>query len=418
MRVETLSIGTELVAGNIIDTNAAWLAQALRPLGLTVDRHAALPDDLASLVVYLRDFRRRAAGPVCLLATGGLGPTLDDLTREAVATAFDAPLTENADCRCDIEEMFRNRGWNMAASNLLQALIPAGAAPLRNSCGTAPGFHLACESVHVFVMPGVPAEMKAMFASGVMPALRALVPPGRVVAERMIRTFGMGESSLGQAIAPLMAAGRNPEVGTLASEGMVTVRVRVVADSQAEACQLLDRDETEVCCLLGEVVLGCDGDLLPEVAVRLLRQAGATLALAESCTGGLIAKLITDVSGASDVFLDGLVTYTNQAKVARLGVPAEWIAAHGAVSEPVAQAMANGARTSSGSTYALATTGIAGPTGGSPEKPVGLVFLALAGPEGTEVVRLLLPGDRDRVRHRAAMAALNLLRLRLLKRAR
>lgn len=416
MRVETLSIGTELVAGNIIDTNAGWLAQALRPLGLTVDRHTALPDELASLVAYLRDFRRRADGPVCLLATGGLGPTLDDLTREAVAEAFDAPLAENADCRRDIEEMFRSRGWNMAASNLRQARIPAGADPLHNSCGTAPGFHLAAGGLHVLVMPGVPAEMRVMFASGVLPVLRTLVPPGRVVAERMIRTFGLGESSLGQAIADLMAAGRKSEVGTLASEGLVTVRVRVVADSEREARELLDRDETEVRRRLGEVVIGCDGDLLPDTVVRLLRQAGSTLAVAESCTGGLIAKLVTDVSGASDVFTEGLVTYANTAKVARLGVPAELIAAHGAVSEPVARAMAEGARTSSGTAYALAATGIAGPTGGSPDKPVGLVFLALAGLEGTEVTRLVLPGDRDRVRHRAAMAALNLLRLRLLRR--
>lgn len=415
MQVETLSIGTELVAGNIIDTNMAWLAQALRPLGLTVARHGALPDELGTIVDYLRDVRRRAGGPLCLLVTGGLGPTLDDLTREAVAAAFDAPLAVNADCRRDIEELFRKRGWPMASSNLLQAQIPARAAPLHNSCGTAPGFHLVAGPVHVFVMPGVPVEMKAMFESGVLPVLRTLVPAGRVVAERMIRTFGMGESSLGQTIAPLMAAGRNPEVGTLASEGLVTVRARVVADSEAEARELLDRDEAEVRRLLGDVVFGRDADTLPAAVVRMLRAAAATLVTAESCTGGLIAKMITDVSGASDVFLQGWITYANAAKTAQLNVPAELVAAHGAVSEPVARAMADGARAASGAAYAVATTGIAGPTGATADKPVGLVFMAVAGPLGTEVTRQQFPGDRDRVRHRAAMATLNLLRLRLLK---
>jgi len=345
--------------------------------------------------------------------TGGLGPTLDDVTREAVARALDAPLTENAECRNAIEAMFRTRGWTMAQSNLRQAMIPAGAAPLENSCGTAPGFHLESEGLHVICMPGVPAEMQAMFADHVVPILRSLVGPGSVICERIIRTFGMGESRVGELIADLMAHGRNPQVGTLASSGLVSVRIRATAASEGDAVAMLDKDEASVRESLGHIVIGRDGDLLPQVVARLLTERRATLAVAESCTGGLIGAMVTDVPGASRFLVEGVIAYANDAKTRRLDVPADLLETHGAVSDPVARAMAGNLRRSAGTTYALATTGIAGPTGGTPDKPVGLVFIALAGPEGTSVHRAVFPGDRVRVRQRAAMAALNLLRLRL-----
>ena len=415
LTAETLTVGSELLAGNIVDTNATWLATRATGLGITLDRHTALPDRLDDLVAFLRDFRRRATTPTCLLVTGGLGPTRDDLTRDAVARAFDAPLEESAECREAIEAMFRRNRWPLAESNYRQAMIPRGASPLPNSCGTAPGFHLAEGDLHVVCVPGVPAEMRTMFDDHVMPILRPLAAGNRVICERMLHTFGMGESSLGQRIAEFMVEGRNPEVGTLACEGLVRIRMRATAETTDNATALLDRDEGAMRRALGDVVFGRDGDGLSEVVVRLLADRGASVTTAESCTGGLIAKMITDVSGASDVFAEGLVTYANGAKVARLGVPEELLTARGAVSEPVVRAMAEGARDRAGATYALATSGIAGPTGGTPDKPVGLVHLALAGPDGTESVHRIMHGDRGRVRRRAALTALNLLRLSLLK---
>lgn len=416
MHTETLSIGSELLAGSWLDTNGAYLADRLARLGLAVARHTVLPDDLEPLVEHLADVRRRASRPAFVLVTGGIGPTLDDVTRQAVAAAMDAPLTENAECRTTIEEMFRHRGRPMSPSNLRQAMIPAGATVLPNSCGTAPGFHLERDGVHVFTMPGVPAEMKVMFADCVESVLRRLAPAGTAVCERVLHTFGAGESAVGERIAELMAAERNPRVGTLAADGMISIRLTATAADEDQGRQMLDRDEAAVRRELDELVVGRDDERLPQVIAALLAGRGATLAVAESCTGGLIAEMITDVPGASAFFIEGLVTYANKSKTLRLGVPEELIRTHGAASNAVARAMAEGACASARATYALATTGIAGPTGGSADKPVGLVFIALAGPEGTASQRMLFPGDRERVRRRAALTALNLLRLRLLGR--
>jgi nicotinamide-nucleotide amidase len=372
-----------------------------------------MPDDLPALVRFLRDFQARCAGPAFLMVTGGLGPTLDDKTRDAAAEAFDAPLAENAACREAIETLFHQRGWPLAESNYRQAFIPQGATPLPNSCGTAPGFYVSQGGTHMFAMPGVPAEMFAMFTDHVQPILAGLLPQRGVVAERMIHTCGMGESSLGQVIADLMVDGRNPQVGTLASSGLVRVRLRASAATEAEAAELLGRDEATIRQLLGDVFIGPEG--MAENILSMLKSLDATLAMAESCTGGLIGKMLTDVPGASDVLIEDVVTYANRSKIARLGVAEELIAAHGAVSEPVVRAMAEGVRTTSGATYTLATTGIAGPGGGTDEKPVGTVWIAVCGPEGTEAARWSLPGDRDSVRRRTALMALNLLRLQLVK---
>ncbi|NLX58875.1 MAG: competence/damage-inducible protein A [Phycisphaerae bacterium] len=414
MHTETLSVGTELTSGSTIDTNVAWLAGQLAQLGLTIRRHTTLPDDLASLVAHVRGLRAGASEPTLLVVTGGLGPTLDDLTRDAVAAALELPLVEDTACRQAIEAMFRHRGWPMASSNLRQAQLPQGATALPNSCGTAPGFYVHSDRLHIVVMPGVPYEMKAMYAEQVEPIVRRLAPGGRVVAARILHTFGLGESTVGQTIADNMARGRNPNVGTTAASGMVSVRIWASAASADEAAAMLDAEEADLRRKLGHAVVGCGEEGLPQAVAQLLTTSGATAAVAESCTGGLVSKLLTDVPGSSAFFLETAVTYTNAAKTARLGVPTEWIAQHGAVSEPVARSMAEGMRSLSGADYALATTGIAGPSGGTDAKPVGLVFVALASADGTVVRRLHLPGDRDRVRHRTALAALNLLRLRLL----
>jgi len=416
MHTETLSVGSELVTGITADTNIAWLAGRLARLGLSIRRHTILPDHLDDLAAHVRRLRQEARQRTLLLVTGGLGPTLDDLTRQAVAAAMDAPLAESAECRKAIEEMFNRHGWTMAQSNLRQALIPQGGTPLPNSCGTAPGFYLPRNHLHVFALPGVPSEMKAMYTEQVEPMLRKLAPGERVVCRRTLHTFGLGESAVGQLIAEHMAPGRKVQVGTTAASGLVSIRLRAAASCEAEAHRMLDQEGATLCGKLGQVYVGRDNERLPEVVARLLSEAGATLAVAESCTGGLIAMMMTDMPGASKFFIEGVVAYANQSKVIRLGVPAELIdrpPKHGAVSEPVARAMAEGLRRSRQVTFALATTGIAGPTGGTPDKPVGLVYVALAGPGRTEVLRLNLVGDRSRIRRRASLAAINLLRLRL-----
>ncbi len=415
MHTETISIGSELTSGATVDTNASWLARQLARLGLAVARHTTLPDSMAPLVTQLRSLRTHLARPAVVIVTGGLGPTLDDITREAVADAFDAPLLENPECRKVIEEIFRQRGWKFAASNLRQALIPTGAEVLPNPRGTAPGFYLVRDDVHLFSMPGVPSEMTGMFTEQVVPRLQKLTGGTAVILERILHTFGLGESTVGETIAAHMTRGRNPEVGTTVADGLVSIRIRASAATETEALALLNREAAALTPLLGEIYVGSDDDRLPQVVARLLTARHETLAVAESCTGGLMSKLITDVSGASAFFIEGTITYANEAKTALLAVPAEMIRQHGAVSDPVARAMAEGMRSAAGTTYALSATGIAGPAGGTPTKPVGLVFVALAGPRGTTALQLSLPGDRDRVRQRAALAALNLLRLELLK---
>lgn len=412
MITETLSIGSELTAGSTVDTNAAWISKQLARYGLLVSRHTILPDEMAAIVSFISALRRRSdAEPVVLVISGGLGPTLDDLTRDAVAGALGIATSECPACRAAIEEMFHRRGWPMAANNLRQAHLPTGSEALPNDRGTAPGFYICQGGLHIFSMPGVPNEMKAMFAQQVEPRLKLIAPPGAVVLERTLHTFGQGESTVGQKIERFMVEGLNPAVGTTVSNGMVSVRLRATSASAEIAERVLAETSAAIIEIVGETYVGTDDETLPVVVARMLTERGETLSVAESCTGGLLSKMLTDLPGATRYFMEGLVTYANEAKIARLGVAADLIAANGAVSEPVARAMAEGLRRQSGTTYALSVTGIAGPGGGSAEKPVGLVFIGLAGPGGTQAIKPLMPGDRDHIRIRSALAAMNLLRL-------
>lgn len=415
MHTETLSVGSELTAGSTIDTNAAWISKQLARHGLLVSRHTILPDQMELLIDFLADLKLRSQSmPILLLISGGLGPTLDDMTRDAVAGALGVETREYAECRQFIEELFRRRNWPMAASNLRQAMLPVGSEALSNDRGTAPGFYIRQNNLHVFSMPGVPNEMKAMFAAQVEPRLKAIVPPGAVVMERTLHTFGEGESSVGQKIESFMAEGLNPSVGTTVACGMVSIRLRARGDSAGQAHELLETTSRKIIDAVGDIYVGSDEETLPVVVGRLLTERGETLAVAESCTGGLLSKLLTDMPGATSYFMEGVVTYANAAKISRLGVPADLLSAHGAVSEPVARAMAEGLRRQAQTTYALSITGIAGPGGGSAEKPVGLVYVALACPGGaTEVIKPRMPGDREHIRMRSALAALNLLRLKI-----
>lgn len=406
-----ISIGSELTLGQSVDTNAAWLAEQLAGQGIRCERHVTVPDELPTI----REVLQQAADACDLIVvTGGLGPTDDDLTREALAVARGVELETDAACLEQIREFFARRGHAMPRRNEGQARIPRTGRAMANTCGTAPGIYVELKGTPCYALPGVPFEMKTMFARDVLPELRAAAA-GRVLRCRRLWCFGMHEAAIGERLRDLMAPGRNPAVGTTAELGVIGVRISASGDSAGEADALLDETETEVHARLGKVVFGRDSDSLASVVGAQLAARGETVSTAESCTGGLIAKLLTDVPGSSAYFLGGAVTYTNELKERMLGVPSELLSSLGAVSEPVARAMAQGARDKCGTTYGLAVTGIAGPTGATPDKPVGLVFFGLATPAGVTTRELRFGSDAPRtvIRGRAARAALNLLRLEL-----
>lgn len=412
MKATIVSVGTELASGQCIDTNSAWIAARLTGAGVQVSHHVTVGDDQADL-----------ADAVCsalhscqlVIITGGLGPTLDDLTREALAEALESPLAEDAEALRQVEAFFARWQRPMPESNRRQAMIPGGCGVIPNPRGTAPGIHYTCGDTHLFALPGVPGEMKLMFEQSVTPVL-AKAAAGRCTFLRRLSCFGIPEAKLGDILADMMVRDRNPLVGTTASEAVLSVRILATGADEAEARRLLDADAAAVGERLGAFIFGEEEETLQDAVAKLLIQQRKTVATAESCTGGLLAKCLTDIAGSSAYFLRGFITYSNEAKVQDLGVPADIIAAHGAVSEEVAKALAEGCRRRTGSDFALSITGIAGPSGGSPEKPVGLVYIALASDEPCEVKRVLL-GDhltRNEVRDRACKAALNMLRLRLI----
>ncbi len=404
-----VSIGTELALGQTVDTNSAWLAHRLRALGIRPTRHATVADEEPDIVAVLR---QAADAADLVLVTGGLGPTADDLTRHALAAVAGVPLEEHAPSLAHLHAFFGARGRMMPPANAVQALIPRGARALPNAVGTAPGIAIRLGRTPCYALPGVPLEMYAMFTGSVEPELRAATA-GAVLLCRKLNTFGLGESELGALIADLMARGRNPEVGTTAGYGVVGVRINAAGPDETTARRMLDQAEAELRARLGEIVFGVDDETLAVVVGRRLAALGRTVSTAESCTGGMIAAALTDIPGSSAYFRGGVVAYANEAKTAVLAVPAERIARHGAVSAPVAEAMAAGVAARLGTDYALAVTGIAGPTGGTADKPVGLVFIGLRTPRETTVREFRFGHDapRDVIRQRATHAALNMLRL-------
>lgn len=420
-RAAILSIGDELTLGQALDTNSQWLSQRLLERGVLPAEHATVPDDAAAITdALLRLARGRSADSGCqlIIVTGGLGPTADDLTRQGLADALGERLVEDAPALREIEAWFAGRGRAMPELNRVQALRPHTASMLSNPHGTAPGLHatLRVPECDVFCLPGPPREMRPMFEDRVAPRLRP--PPDRVVRTRAIPTFGLGESEVAQRLGELMDRVQNPLVGTTASGGVVTCRLRFEgsAGSAAEADRALDATEARIRELLGAYVLGVGPVSLAGSTIDLLRARGQRIAVVESCTGGQLGRLITDVAGASDVFLGGYITYSNEQKTAMVGVPAGTFApgGPGAVSSACAMAMAEGGLSRTGADHALAITGIAGPGGGSAEKPVGTVWVALASRDGdTEARRFLLAGERTNVREWSAMLALGMLRLRL-----
>jgi len=410
MRAVILSVGDEVVAGQIVDSNAAWLAEQLLELGVEVLCHEAVRDVEDEIEHAIR---RSAADCHLIVVSGGLGPTEDDLTRHGVARAAGVGLILDEASLEHIKQRFYRYGRAMPPRNRIQAMVPEGCTVMPNAQGTAPGFITCCDNTCVAVMPGVPREMKAMFADHLRPSIEAMPVARQAVRVERLHLYGMPESSVNQTLLHLMRRDANPLVGLLVSEGVITVKLTATAQT-AEAAAGLIRPVREECeRLLGDAVFGADGQTLHGAVADLLELYGKTIAVAESCTGGLIGHYLTEVPGISRFFLEDLVTYSNQAKSELLGVPTETIAAVGAVSEEVAAAMAEGVRRRAKADVGLSTTGIAGPAGGSPEKPVGLVYCGLAAESGTHVERLTLVGDRSVVKDRAAKYALHFLRLHL-----
>ena len=405
-RAAILAIGDELVLGQKLDTNSQTIAERLVACGLNVAEHACVPDDLHSIVAGIR----RLAGAVDLLiVTGGLGPTADDLTRAALAAALDDELILDEQSLDEVRRWFTSRGRTMPDRNADQARRPSTARMLGNDNGTAPALHAVYrDRCDVYCLPGPPREMLPILDREVIGSLRT--EPSRVVRTIAVHTFGRGESDLAAILGDLMERDRNPLVGTTATLGVVSVRIRATGP---DADRLGADAAAHVRQLVGPLALANE-NLAVEVVDRL-RAAGQTLASVESCTGGLVGELITEIPGSSDVYRGGLVTYSNQLKHAFADVPNAIFDREGAVSRACAVAMAQGGRVRCESEHALAVTGIAGPDGGSADKPVGTVWIALASRHApTDVRRFLFRGSRNAVRTWAAMTALGVLRLRLI----
>ncbi len=443
-RAEMIFSGDELLRGDIVNTNQSYLGERLLDLGIFATHALCVTDDLSAMVTAIRDSLARR--PVILVLSGGLGPTEDDLTREAAAEALGRPLEHHEDLLEQIRERFESRGVAMGDVNRKQALIPRGASVIPLT-GTAPGFWVWQGGTLVVALPGVPWELKEMWEGVVEPLLRerhgaestgdgrgrdrgdgaagaggaadtaadvAGGPSTTGQTVRRIRTYGIGESTAAELLSEFDWHGADAAIGTRAAIDGLTIILRGAATPEGH--RKLDAIQERMLAILGERVYGVGGAGLPEIAGAALRKAGLTVAVAESCTGGLLGKRLTDLPGSSDYFLGGVTAYDNRVKIEVLGVPAGLLAQFGAVSEETAAAMAEGACRLMGADCALSTTGIAGPDGGSDEKPVGLVYVGSVVDGVTVVERLMLWGRRDQIRERAAYSALDLLRRRLLRR--
>jgi nicotinamide-nucleotide amidase len=414
VKLEVVTIGTELLLGHTIDTNAADLGRALAAAGVEIVRRTTVSDRPAAVRAAVAEALDRTG---VVLTSGGLGPTSDDLTKAAVADLFARPLVLDATLLAALEERFRRLGRPMPATNRTQAEVPEGATVLPNRRGTAPGLWLEDAAGRVAIMlPGVPEELRGLLVEEVLPRLVARRPPGdavRVVQSRTLRTTGVPESAVAERVGPVEAGLAPLSLAYLPGLAGVDLRLTAWGLEPEAAAALLERGAASLRGVLGTRCYGEGDDDLAAVVLERLRQAGERLAVAESCTGGLLGGRLTAVPGASDVFAGGVIAYDDAVKRALLDVPAAVLERHGAVSEETVSAMAQGAQRRLGVACALAVTGIAGPSGGTPDKPVGTVWLAARRGETTRAVRRVFPGPRDNVRARSAQAALDLLRLTL-----
>ena len=410
LTAEIIAIGSELLTPHRTDTNSLWLTEKLNGAGIEVKLKTVVGDDDARLDEAIRDALRRSR---VVITTGGLGPTEDDITRKVAARALGRRLALDERVLEDIRAKFARWGRKMPEINSRQAMILEGGEVLDNPNGTAPGIYVEHEGRSVVLLPGPPREMRPMFEQFVLPKLAAKAGGVRVV-RRVLKVVGMGESAVDERIAPVYTQYENPQTTILFNQSEIEIHLTATARTEQEAELLLDGLAGQIEERLGNAVFAFRGEKMEEVVGLRLAVGGFTLAVAESCTGGLISQRLTEIPGSSVYFKEGVVTYSNEAKVRLLGVPADLIGEHGAVSAEVAEAMAEGARLRAETDFGLAVTGIAGPGGGSAEKPVGLVYIALSDDAHTEHRKLMLPGDRQLIRWRASQAALDLLRRRLI----
>lgn len=406
MIVELISTGSELVTGEVLNTNAAWLAAALRERGVAVARHMIVGDDLDAIGLACREAAGRAQ---VVIVTGGLGPTSDDITLEAFARAFGRPMIFDPARWQAIQTGYTSRGRECADINRRMATFPEGAVTFVNRVGTACGVQVKRDATTFFFLPGVPAEMEQLFTDHVDPWFAR--QPGTVMRLRVLQCFGLPEASIGARIEALALA--DVEVGYRVRFPETTVKLIARGADAAQIESRLDVASLHVRAALGDIVYGTGDDTLPQVVVARLGARQATVAVAESCTGGRVCSLLVGVPGASAYFQEGAVCYSNAAKHRLLGIPDVLLRQHGAVSEPVACAMALQVRERAGTTYGLGITGIAGPGGGTPDTPLGTVFYALATPHGVTVQHALLPMARDRFRTLVSLLALDALRKEL-----
>jgi nicotinamide-nucleotide amidase len=443
MKAEIISVGSELTSGQNLDTNSQWLSQRLAEIGIAVGWHTTVADDLEDNVAAFRIAADRAD---LVLITGGLGPTQDDLTREALAQMAGVELVFHAPSFEHIQQLFARRHRTMPERNRVQAMFPVGSEPIPNPHGTAPGIWMRVEgrgargsrggegargrrgdgsSVPLspsrpllgsllVAMPGVPSEMFAMFEKQVRPRLLAMGFSGGVVVQRKINCFGAGESAIEEKLMDLTRRGQSPEVGITASDATISLRILARANTAEEAKAQIEPVEKAIRERLGSFIFGADGEELQDAVIAMLKDRKQTVATAESVTAGLVARRLGLVPGASACFLGGVIAYDARIKVELLDVPPSLIEEHGVISAPVVEAMAVGCRSRFGADFAISTVGLAGPGGGSPDKPIGLAFAGLAWDGGVRSQSFNWLGTREEIQSRTAKMALNLLRLHLL----
>ena len=426
IQASIVTIGNEILSGQTVDTNAAHLSTKLLSTGVPVVSSYVVRDEIDAIV---RGLELASDDADVILTTGGLGPTDDDLTRQAFAKFLGVELELQDELLEHIQKFFAARDRQMPERNKIQAYIPAGAKAIAN-IGTAPGIMAVLDSRSsildsrpassnqyqasrlLIALPGVPPEMKWMFRESVAAELKRFAA-GQAVVVKKIKCFGAGESTIAEMLGTMMQRGRNPLINCTVSSGIITLHIIATADDEKEAERMARKDEKSLQKTLGELVYGRADESLAGVVAERLSRRKKTLAVAESCTGGLVSKLLTDIPGASEYFKSGWITYSNEAKTGELGVPAGLIEKYGAVSEQIARAMAQGARKKAGTDYAIGITGIAGPGGATEQKPVGLVYIGVDYENGCDIKRCLLSGNRQFIRLRAAQTAVNMLRLKL-----
>lgn len=411
LTAEIIAIGSELLTPTKSDTNSLWLTEKLNEIGIEVKLKTIVGDDEQRLEETLRDALKRSD---IVISTGGLGPTEDDITRKISAKACGRELVYKEELTAEIAAKFAKMQREMAEINKRQAFIIEGAEILPNPNGTAVGMLLELGETYFGILPGPPREMKPMFENFILPKLREKA--GEIFVKRkLLRVSGMGESAVDEAIAPIYTSYKNVQTSILFNRSEIELHLTSQSNSESEAEKVLEELAEKIVEKLGIAVFSTNGEAMEEVVGNLLKTNGKTLSIAESCTGGLISERITEVSGSSEYFIESAITYANDAKIRNLSVPKMLIEKHGAVSAEVAEAMARGMRERAGTDFAISVTGIAGPSGGTVEKPVGLVFIGYADSEKVKSFKILLPGDRYLIRWRASQAALDYLRRQILK---